>query len=435
MDKFNGSNDLSLWRIKMKALLVHQGIVEAIDEKLLDGLKDEKIKRDTETKTHSAILLSLRDEVLREVNNGVLTVTKGSKIALEGRLYNGLYYFDGKTIQGNTFPVVSQDETNMIKLWHIKLGHVSERGFLELNKQGLFKKGSSGKLNFCEECVIDKAEIEALKAKLKERFEMKDLSAAKRILGMDIIRERPSYIKLSQKSYLKKILEKFGMEDAKPVIVPLAQHFRLTQNQTPHTDEKRKNMEKATYISCVGSLAYAMVCTRPDLAYSMSIVSRFLTDPGNEHWSALKWIMSIDTRRSLTGYVFTFLGGCISWKSNLQKVVILSSIEAEYMAATEAIKEAIWLKGLAKEFGLYIDGITMYCDNQSVLHPMKNPMFYERSKHIVIKLHFIRDIIAKKEVFVKKVHTYENPTDLFTKSVATLIDWFNNQGGFVMVCD
>ncbi|KAM6555743.1 hypothetical protein CsatB_002762 [Cannabis sativa] len=209
-------------------------------------------------------------------------------------------------------------------------------------------------------------------------------------------------------------------------------------------------MDSFPYASGVGSLMYVMVCTRPDIAYAMSIVSRFIADPGEKHWDALKWIMRyikgtldlgltysksynpeiqvsgyvdsdyagcIDTRRSITGYVFTMQGGCVSWKANLQKVVALSSTEVEYMAATEAIKEAIWLKGLAKEMGFETKNVTVFCDNQSALHLMKNPMFHERSKHIDIKVHFIRDIISRKEVQVQKIHTNHNPADMFTKAV------------------
>lgn len=193
-----------------------------------------------------------------------------------------------------------------------------------------------------------------------------------------------------------------------------------------------------------------MVCTRPDLAHSISVVSRFVSDPGTEHWEAVKWIMrylkgslntgllfkkgfhykeevtgyvdsdfaaNIDTRRSCTGYVFTVLGGCVSWKSNLQKVVALSLTEAEYMAATEAVKEALWIKRLTKELGFNSDDITIHCDNQSALHLMKNPMFHERSKHIDIKLHFIRDIVLSKQVGVMKICTHDNPADIFTKTV------------------
>ena len=293
-------------------------------------------------------------------------------------------------------------------------------------------------------------EISNLKLILSSEFDMKDLGQAKRILGIDIKRRRPDVIMLSQKNYLVKVLQKFNMDKAKPVSIPLSPQFKLSKDLAPKTEQERSYMDSVPFASGVGSLMYAMVCTRPDLAYAMSIISRFIADPGEEHWNALKWIFRyvkgtldlgliykcksqnkdevvgyvdsdyagcIDTRRSLTGYVFTVQGGCVSWKANLQKVVALSSTEAEYMAATEAIKEAIWLKGLTKELGFNSDDLFVHCDNQSALHLMKNPMFHERSKHIDIKLHFIRDVIASKEVQVKKIDTKHNPADMFTKCV------------------
>ena len=298
----------------------------------------------------------------------------------------------------------------------------------------------------------EKFEIDMLKRQLHSEFEMKDLGEAKKILGIEIKRKRPGRITLSQQQYLSKVLDRFNMNKAKPVSTPLAPHFKLSKEQSPKTESERIYMDKVPYASCVGSLMYAMVCTRPDLAQAMSIVSRFISDPGESHWDALKWIIRyvkgsidigliydqkmnnsdlvvgyvdsdyagcLDTRRSTTGYVFTAQGGCISWKSTLQKVVALSSTEAEYMAATEAIKEAIWIKGLTQELGMNSENINVFCDNQSALHLMKNPMFHERSKHIDIKLHFIRDVIASKEVQVTKVHTNENPADMFTKCVTS----------------
>ena len=141
-------------------------------------------------------------------------------------------------------------------------------------------------------------------------------------------------------------------------------------------------MAKIPYANAVGSLMYAMVCTRPDIAYSMSLVSRFMSNPGKVHWQALKWILRyikgslgkglvyggayensyspvaiegfvdsdyvgcLDTRKSITGYIFTTFGTTISWKAGLQKVVALFSTEAEYIALTEAVKEALWLRGI-----------------------------------------------------------------------------------------
>ena len=125
----------------------------------------------------------------------------------------------------------------------------------------------------------------------------------------------------------------------------------------------------------------------------------------------------LDRRRSLTGYVFT-IGGCaISWKATLQSTVALSTTEAEYMAITEACKEAIWLKGLFSELNEDLQISTVFCDSQSAIFLTKDQMFHERTKHIDVRYHFVRDIIALGDIVVSKISTHENPADMMTKSL------------------
>ena len=124
-------------------------------------------------------------------------------------------------------------------------------------------------------------EVNKLKSLLSKEFDMKDLGAAKKILGMEIHRDRASgRLWLSQYSYVKKVLERFNMDDAKPVSTPLANHFRLSTNQCPKIDDEVKDMSKVPYVSVVGCLMYAMVCTRPDLAHAVSVVRKLLSNPG-----------------------------------------------------------------------------------------------------------------------------------------------------------
>ena len=206
-------------------------------------------------------------------------------------------------------------------------------------------------------------------------------------------------------------------------------------------------MSHVPYSSAVGSLMYAMVCSRPDLSYAVSAVSKYMVNPGKEHWKAVQWILrylrgttdvclqfgrtrdgviryvdanfvgGLDRRRSLTGYVFT-IGGCaISWKATLQTTVALSTAEAEYMAITEACKEAIWLKGLFSELNEDLQISTVFCDNQSAIFLTKDQMFHERTKHIDVRYHFVRDIIARGDIIVSKISTHENPKDIMTKSL------------------
>lgn len=149
---------------------------------------------------------------------------------------------------------------------------------------------------------------------------------------------------MSQEKYIEKVLQRFGMDKAKAVSIPLASHFKLSHEQCPSTDDEKSSMKNVPYSSAVGSLMYAMVCTRPDIAYAVGIVSRYLSNPGRHHWEAVKWIMrylrgtsnlrltlgydsptlvgysdsdlagSLDDRKSTSGYMMTFAGG--TWLGN-----------------------------------------------------------------------------------------------------------------------
>ncbi|KAE8728454.1 FACT complex subunit SPT16-like [Hibiscus syriacus] len=217
---------------------------------------------------------------------------------------------------------------------------------------------------------LDMQEIIHLKQKLSKQFAMKDLGAAKQILGMRIKRDTKSEtLMLSQAEYINKVLSRFNMQDAKSVSTPLGVHFRLSKDQSPKTEEERAHMVKVPYASAIGSLMYAMVCTRPDIAHAVGAVSRYMNNPGKVHWEAVKWILrylrgttnkalcfkggdmiltgyvdadlagNVDIRMSTTGYVYTLGGTAVSWVSQLQKIVALSTTEAEYVAVTEASKE------------------------------------------------------------------------------------------------
>lgn len=118
---------------------------------------------------------------------------------------------------------------------------------------------------------------------------MKDLGKAKKILGMELIRnEEASELKISQSSYLFKVLDKFSISSAKPVITPTAQHFKLSSQMCPSSEEERDFMTRVPYASAVGSIMYSMVCSRPDLTYASSLVSRFISNPGKGHWNVVK---------------------------------------------------------------------------------------------------------------------------------------------------
>jgi hypothetical protein len=295
-------------------------------------------------------------------------------------------------------------------------------------------------------------EVDRLKSLLYKEFEMKDLVAAKKIFGMEIRRDREARkLWLSQKNYIKKVFENFSMLDAKPVSTSLANHFRLSGNQCPKNTEEIEDITRVPYASAVGCLMYAMVCTRPDLAHAVSTISSYMANSGREHWNAVKWIFrylkgtaehgilfskqsgtnsvigyvdadyagDVDDMRSTTGYLFTLSGGPICWKSTLQSIIVMSTTEAEYMAVAEAAKEALWLKGLVKEFGLNQSRVQMHCDSQSAIYLAKNQVYHLRTKHIDVRFHKIRELIVTGDIVLEKVHTSENAADMLTKPITT----------------
>ncbi|MCO5572538.1 hypothetical protein L7F22_026293 [Adiantum nelumboides] len=192
---------------------------------------------------------------------------------------------------------------------------------------------------------------------------------------------------------------------------------------------------------------YAMIATHPDIAFAVGMVSRYMSNPSKKHWEAVKGIMrylkhtksmhicygsqdlsvrgytdtdyagDLDTRRSTSSYVFTLTGGAISWLSRLQDYITQSTTKAEYVAANEACKEAIWLGRLVADLGIKVEMPELYCDSQSVVQLAKNPVFHSKTKHIDVKYHFIREALEDKQIQLMKIHTKDNPADLLTKGL------------------
>ncbi|KAG8498115.1 hypothetical protein CXB51_006865 [Gossypium anomalum] len=277
-----------------------------------------------------------------------------------------------------------------------------------------FKKNSDGSfvylLIYVDDMLVaakDKGEIRKVKAQLSEEFEMKDLGPAKKILGMEILRDRKaSKLYLSQKGYIEKVLCRFNMQSAKPVSTPLAAHFRLSSALSPH-----QMMRLSTCHMFHTLVQWDLSCTT-DVCLQFGRIR-----DGVIGYVDADFAGDLDRIRSLTGYAFT-IGGCaISWKATLQITVALSTTEAKYMAITEACKEDIWLKGLFSEFNEDLQINTVFYDSQSAIFLTKDQMFHERSKHIDVRYHFVRDIIARGDIVVSKISTHENPADMMTKSL------------------
>ena len=293
-----------------------------------------------------------------------------------------------------------------------------------------------------------KTSLDALKDQLKLVFSMKDLGNAEHILGMRISRNRKDKLLfLSQEKYIEKVLNRFNMAEAKSLGVPLPSYLKLSKADCPKDEMEINAMKGIPYASACGSLMYAMVATRPDIAYAVGVVSRYMSNPGKAHWEAVKCVFrylkgtqrkclcygkgalnlqgycdadmagDLDTRKSTSGYIFTVAGGAVSWCSKLQKIVALSTTEAEYISATEASKEAIWLSRLGEDLGMSVSTPVLGCDSQSAVYLAKNAMFHSRTKHIDVRHHFIRQVLEDGLVTLTKIKTQDNPADILTKSL------------------
>lgn len=185
--------------------------------------------------------------------------------------------------------------------WYKKFdGFMHKEGFHKCNADHCcyFKRYRSSYivlLLYVDDMVVagsDMDDIRRLKQQLSKEFDMEDLGPAKKILGMQITRDKHrGPLQLSQAEYINRVLQRFNMGDAKPVSTLLASHSRLSKGQSPQTEEEKDSMAKAPYASAIGSLMYAMVCTRPDIGHAVGVVSRFMSSPGKAHWEAVKCIL------------------------------------------------------------------------------------------------------------------------------------------------
>ncbi|GJV10768.1 hypothetical protein Tco_1352309 [Tanacetum coccineum] len=262
---------------------------------------------------------------------------------------------------------------------------------------------------------------------------------------MNIIKDKTKVtLRLSQEKYIGKVLEKFNMKDAEAICQPLGDHLKHSKEQSPKT-----KMAKVPYASAVGSVMYTMVCTRLDIAHAVGVVSRFMSNPGREHYEAVKWLLCylkgtskttlyfsrkevvlegffdldyrgcLDLGKSTTGYVFTVGGTTVSWMSRIQKCVAMSTTEAKYMAIAEAGKELVWLKNFLEQLDRAQTECVLFLDNESAIHITKNPVFHGRTKHIKIRYHYIRELVSEGTLSLKKIRGAKNPADMLTKVVTT----------------
>ncbi|KAJ8725064.1 hypothetical protein PYW07_016022 [Mythimna separata] len=269
-------------------------------------------------------------------------------------------------------------------------------------------------------------------------FKIKDLGEARECLGVRIERKSVNEIHLSQKQYISKILEKYGMLECKAVSTPVEMNLRLKSG------EKNDNTR---YQEIIGSLMYLACCTRPDISYAVTMLSQFNNCNDSTHMAALKRVLRYlkgtaelslcykkcnkplvayadadwgngPDGKSFSGYTLVFGGAAVSWQSIKQRCVALSTAEAEYIAICEVAKEVISVNGLYSELtGRNNTAVTIFSDSQSASKLVYSPAIGKRSKHINIRYHFVRELAEQRVICVKYCETALMPADMMTKGV------------------
>lgn len=268
------------------------------------------------------------------------------------------------------------------------------------------------------------AEAEARKAEIGTKWDIKDVGDTHRLLGMRVDQDLiAGTVTLSQRAYFEKVLEDFDLQDVKLRTTPLPVGTSLDASMSPKP------------------------ATRPDLSFAVSVLSRFQTNPGIEHWRALLHVLGYirntldlgitytrdaplipvgyadsdyaachDTRRSTSGHVFTMAGGAVSWSSKRQATVALSTVEAEYISLARAAQQLKWMYSWMAEVGLEqsMPGL-LYCDNRGAVDLTKTTKSHSKVKHIDVRHHYIRELVHAGELSVDFIRGNENPADLFTK--------------------
>ncbi|KAI3757868.1 hypothetical protein L6452_05411 [Arctium lappa] len=289
-----------------------------------------------------------------------------------------------------------------------------------------------------------KEDLQKFKSQMEEKFEMSDLGLLVYYLGIEVT-QTGGGISIKQSGYANKILKEARMLDCNETKIPMDPGTKLIKT------EGGELVDATKYRSLIGCLRY-LLHTRPDLSYSVGLLSRFMQEPKEQHMKAIRQVLryikgtlnfgitykkkggckllgysdssygiNIEEGKGTTGIVFYLGNSPISWNSQKQPTVALSSCESEFMAATAAACQALWLQRLLNALtGWKEERVTIRVDNKSAITLMKNPVFHGRSKHIDIRYHFIRECVEKNQIEVEHVSGDLQRADILTKALARI---------------
>ena len=334
--------------------------------------------------------------------------------------------------------------------WYMKLkGVLSDLGFtMSLSDNGIYvvtKSHSTLYLGLYVDDIIiatdSMSDLEEIKQSLSSKFQMKDMGGIRKFLNIEIeYNMKFGYMILSQKEAIGKLIQKFKMENCSSVQTPIVNSKELYQSSP---DVLQENIP---YRQLIGSLMFIMLASRPDICFSVTLLSRFLENPTPIHWKAAKrlirylkgtmdiglvyrssnigsltiytdsdWANSID-RKSISGMTIYHDGNLVSWSSRKQRCITLSTCESELVALCDGLKERIWLQKLLLELGLKYT-VTLCCDNQSTIRVSEQIGGHARSKHIDIKYLFIQEKLKNPDYKISYCSTDRMPADIMTKSL------------------
>ncbi|KAJ9565193.1 hypothetical protein OSB04_001159 [Centaurea solstitialis] len=321
------------------------------------------------------------------------------------------------------------------KQWHQKFDDVVLSNGFALNQADkcvYSKFDASGKgviiCLYVDDMLIfgtDQDQVDKTKEFLSSKFDMKDMGEADVILGIKIIRGEHG-ITISQSHYIERMLNKFNMKDCSPIGTPMDPTVKLMSN-------KGVTVNQLEYSRAIGSLMYAMLSTRPDIAFAVGKLSRYTHNPGLIHWQAINrvfkylkgtmdygltysgfpsvlegysdasWITNTEDHSSTSGWVFLLGGGAICWASKKQTCITASTMESEFVALAAAGKEAEWLRNLIYEIPLWnrqISSISIRCDSQATLARAYSEVYNGKSRHLGVRHSMIRDYITNGVISV-----------------------------------
>ena len=283
---------------------------------------------------------------------------------------------------------------------------------------------------------------------ISKKWEIRDVGDTEYFLGMRIQQDLDSgIIRLTQKPYWEHVLNRFSLDHVTPRNTPLPVGLILDSDMSPKTDSEREQMYDKPYRPVLGSVMWGQLATRPDLAFAVSLLARFQSNPGINHWNALMHVIGYikntisygltysrdsdlspsgfvdadyggcrDTRRSTSGYIFLMAGGPVAWSSKRQATVALSTVEAEYVAMSRCAQQLVWMHSWLDEVEIEysVPGI-IKGDNRGAIALTKNTRDHGKIKHIDIRHHYIRELLKTGNIVMEQVPSADNLADILTK--------------------